>query len=158
MKLTKPIFLIATFFICNNGNAQSDTGNISIYGKWICVATDYRGYQKFTAKQAALLKKSILHIDSSKMYYDSIHFLDVCTYASIKYRKGLEKDDWSGTSFYYRYSEKDLAGMIACEPVDGKGTWSCYNDCALLYLKNDTLINICGGYTLMFKKIMANRR
>ena len=87
------------------------------------------------------------------MYYSNIDFVELCTFSSVKYRKGIDKEDWSGTSFFYRYSKKELSEIIGCELVDKKGEWACYNECALLFLKKDTLINICGGYTLLFKKI-----
>ena len=145
----KLVFVIVSIFAFYKCSSQSE----SIYGKWKCVATDFRGYQKFTLKQADVVKKSILNIEKNKMYYSEVDFIDLCTFDSIIYKRGLEKEDWSGTSFFYRYSKKDLSEMIACIPVNAKGEWSCYNECAQLYLKQDTMINICGGYTFFLKRV-----
>lgn len=45
-----------------------------------------------------------------------------------------------------------LSKILVFTPVDEKGELTCYNDCAAIFLKEDTLINVCGGYTFYFVK------
>lgn len=42
--------------------------------------------------------------------------------------------------------------MTTFLPIDENGESACYNECSQLYLKQDTLINLCGGYTFYLMK------
>lgn len=81
-------------------NSNSD-GNIatkvSIYGRWKCISTDYRGYQKFSIAQANKIKNSYLIIEKNKMYYEGLNFIELCKYATLK-KERYDTTEYGGAS------------------------------------------------------------
>jgi hypothetical protein len=125
-----------------------------ILGKWKSVKWDYSGFNKFTIEQADIIKNCILVVDKEKIYYSSISFIDTCEY----YRFLISKYDttaYLGLSIEYKYTKRELSKLLVLNPLDKEGNPSCYNDCAIFLLKQDTLINICGGYTYYLLKDLS---
>jgi hypothetical protein len=127
---------------------QSSRDNY-IFGKWRCVKLDTRGYQKYSLKQAKIIKRSVLNFERNKIYYSDIDFIKSCYFFKLK----LSQYDTLLSRVYYNmnleviYPKSDLAKILVIELVDSNGRHSCFNNCAELFLKQDTLINVCGGYT-----------
>ena len=55
------------------------------------------------------------------------------------------------------YRKKELSKIYVLKPVDDKGGSTCFNNCAEFYLKQDTLISMCGGYTLFLLKVKEEK-
>jgi len=147
------LFILAVLFSFNSCRAQrqQELAKEYIYGKWQCVKIDKRGYQKYTWEQAQQLQSSILTIEKNKFYYNNIGFVEPCDFFEWKISK-YDTTSLSGTILDIAYKKKDLSKIYVLEPTDGKGESACFNNCALFYLKQDTLINICGGYALFLIK------
>lgn len=122
-----------------------------IFGKWKCVKQDYRGYQKFSLEQAEQIRHSILIFEKNNFFYEGVKFIEPCSFTNIKISK-YDTSAYLGYSVEYVYLKKELAKVLVIEPVDEKGEGACFNECAIFFLKQDTLINICGGYTFYMLK------
>lgn len=130
---------------------QSLNEKATIYGRWKVVKIDYRGYQKFSIEQAKQIRHSILSVQNNTFFYNSIKFIEPCSF----YGWNVKNYDTSENQMYnigFIYSKKELDKLLILEPVDSIGNASCYNECAVFFLKQDTLINICGGYTFYLLK------
>lgn len=123
----------------------------SLYGNWKCVKLDIRGYEKYSLKQAKKLQASILTIEKNTFYYKDITFIDSCHFYGWKIKR-YDTTEYN-LNLSITYTKKELARMFEFEPIDTKGEWGCYNNCTLFFLKDDTLINNCGGYYLYFLKV-----
>jgi len=124
-----------------------------IYGQWKCVKLDKRGFQKYTLEQAKMLEASTLTIDSGKFFYgDEIDFVKPCSFYRWK-KSTYDTVNLSGNILDITYKKVELSKISKLEPVDEKGEFGCFNNCAIFYFKQDTLINICGGYTLFLLKV-----
>ncbi len=134
----------------NEKQIKAKDSHISLYGVWKCVVLNDKWYQKFSLKEAKTLQKSLLHIESHKMYYEGVDFVELCSYHNIS-EKNYDTSEYDDLALIYPKAE--LAKVTVVDLVDKNGEAACYNDCSILYLKQDTLINVCGGYTLFFKKI-----
>lgn len=137
---------------CMDAFPQHEKINPSfLYGKWKVVKHDYRGYQKFSAKQANQLHKSILVIEKTRYYFTNINFIGPCPI----YKWNIQPYDTTisiSMPIEQCYTKKELAERVSfLEPVDNKGE-PCYNEC-LMFLKQDTLITVVGGYTFFRLKI-----
>jgi hypothetical protein len=152
----KNIFLLNMVLLLSfNSSAQQilpQYQDTYIYGQWQCIKLDTRGYEKFTLQQAKQLQSSILTMRKNTFYYKNVDFIDSCRFSYW----GIDKYD---TVYPYRdalkmtYSNKELSKMEVLQPTDSAGHFGCFNDCAIFFFKGDTLINVCGGYTLYFKKV-----
>ena len=117
-----------------------------IIGTWKSVKFEYYGYHKFNSKQAEQIKASKLYIGEHRFMYDSLNFIGPCDYDRFKVTK-YDTTKYLGIYLEYIYTKKELSKLLHFEPVDKNGEFSCFTDCAILFLKQDTLISICGGYT-----------
>lgn len=122
-----------------------------LYGRWKCVKTDYRGYESLSFNQAEKIRKSILNIDSCRIFYDSIDFIGVCEYSKFCI-SSYDTSGYSGLIIDLLYSKEELSKMLEFTPAYDNCERSCFNDCSQFFLKQDTLIHICGGYTYFLKK------
>lgn len=155
MSIIRMVFCVLVLLFCGAmvyGQQRADT---SIYGRWKCVKHDYRGYQKFSLKQAEKIKVSVLTLGRNTFYYGNVKFVASCRFSSWK-RSKYDISIYSPLELVY--SEEQLKDVILLEPIDGGGKFSCFNDCSIFYLKQDTLINICGGYTYYLKKIRETKK
>jgi len=92
-----------------------------------------------------------LNIDQNRIYYNNLDFIEVCEYSNFfvsKYDTSLS----SRLIIERRYSKLELSKILEFTTVDKDCKRSCYNDCAQFYLKQDTLMYICGGYTFFLLK------
>lgn len=128
---------------------------ISIFGNWKCVKHDYKGFQKFNLQQAEQIRNSVLSIENHTFRYAKAGFINKCTFFNWKISK-YDTTESYGYSIEYRYTKPELAKMLKITPVDNKGNLNCYNECSTFFLKKDTLISICGGYTFYWVKIPIN--
>lgn len=153
MKCINRIFIIITFLLYIQGCESQKKGNINEYltGKWEIILHDYRGYQKFSLAQTNQIEKADLIITEDSYYYEGVGFIDTCQFA--KWKKGpYDTSNYYGWSIEFKYSKSELAKFMYIEPVNKQGDFSCYNECNIFFLKQDTLINICGGYTYYLVK------
>jgi hypothetical protein len=150
MKYLYLVYLCFFNFLYCNADSRNNLDS-AIYGKWICVNLDVRGYQDFPLKKAQLIQKTLLCIDDSSIRYADIDFIEPCHYYDFKI-SNWDTTEELGLSLEYKYYPKELHNILQYTPVDKNGGWTCYNNCAHLYLKGDTLINICGGYTYYLVK------
>jgi len=147
--LSKVIILNMLLFIggCNLNTIglQKDK---SIEGQWRYAK--YLEYHptKYGIEELNNLKKSRLIITKNRLYYKNIHFVDSCNDINWK----CEPYDTSyseSIQLEHFYSKVELSKIYSFTPVDKTGEWQgCFADCAVFYLKQDTLINICGGYPI----------
>ncbi|MEO6670259.1 MAG: hypothetical protein ABIN36_12330 [Ferruginibacter sp.] len=129
--------------------AQSEN-HISITGQWKCVKHDFRGKQKFSLQQAGKIKSSVLTIKKNTFSYNKLSFIQTCTFNSWEV---APYDTSEYTNLELIFTKPELEQVKVYSPLDKKGDFACYNDCSLFYLKQDTLINVCGGYTFYLKKV-----
>lgn len=154
------LILITFFFSCIGQNHNKDAVNnmrsnsMSVFGRWKCVVIDYRGYQKFSIEEAKNIEKSVFVVGKHKMYYEGIASIELCEYDTLV-GNIVDTSALTGASFEYKYSKDDLSKIIQFAQLNKRGElpMSCYNECSQLFLKEDTLINICGGYTFYLTKI-----
>ena len=122
-----------------------------LYGKWHCIEIGTKGLQKYTWQQIQQLKASTLVIGPNRFYYTDSNFIEPCNFAKWKI-SSVDTSQFTGTSLDYIYTKAELSKWLEADQIDDKGKDACFNNCALFYLKNDTLINICGGYTMFLIK------
>jgi hypothetical protein len=145
-KLALMICLSGNIFL-NVSNAQIKPDRVRyIIGTWKSVKFEYYGYNKFDSKQAEQIKSSKLYIAEHRFMYDSLNFIGPCDYDrfSVTY---YDTTHYLGIYLEYIYTRKELSKLLYFKPVDKNGEYSCFNECTILFLKQDTLISICGGYT-----------
>jgi dipeptidyl aminopeptidase/acylaminoacyl peptidase len=152
MKLLKLSIIMLLIF-----QSESIAQNIvdfekNIIGNWECVKFNSRGNQKFSISQANQIKKSILVIQKNSFYYNRVKFVDICKFSNWKISL-YDTVNLTGNFLDFIYSKKDLINIKVLDPVDNVNEYSCFNNCAEFFLKDDTLINICGGYAYYLKKI-----
>jgi len=123
-----------------------------ILGDWHCVKHDYRGYQKFSLKQAEAIKKIILKIKQNGFSYSKADFVEKCDFIGWQASK-YDTSEQLGYSIEYRYQKTELAKLLKMTPVDKKGNLSCYNERSTFFLKGDILIKTCGGYRFYWLKV-----
>jgi len=135
-----------------NGRCLSQASAVDyLYGEWKKVKVDNRGYQKLSKAQAEEISNSVLVIEKNQVFYRDIRFMKPCTFYEIK----IGKHDWNkpwGISLENRYTKNELSKMDEVAMVNQKGERTCFNDCAIFFIKQDTLIHICGGYTFYLTK------
>jgi hypothetical protein len=122
-----------------------------ILGTWKCVDHDYRGEEKFNLKQAELIRYSILNIGKHNFSYSKAKFIENCNFSDWEMTMYDTTQDFV-YSLEYKYYKSELTKMFSFIPVDSNGRSACYNECATFFLKEDTLITICGGYTFYWLK------
>jgi hypothetical protein len=144
------VIILFTFINCYSQNELKNPNDI-IYGRWKCVKHDYGGYNSFTFEQAEAIRTSILNIEKNKIYYTNINFVGKCDYSKFKVTP-YDTTLYLGLIIEFRYTKRELSKIMVYDPVDKNGDFACFNDCAIFYLKQDTLINICGGYTFFLIK------
>ena len=118
----------------------------NIFGTWSSVKFEYYGYHKFDFNQAQKIKASKLYIGEHRFTYDSLAFIGPCDYDRLEFTK-YDTTHFMGVYIEYIYTKNELSKLLNIEPVDKNGDPTCYNECSILFLKQDTLISICGGYT-----------
>jgi len=152
-QLIRKIIPVVVLFIFVSCYFQTETKNRSdlIYGKWKCVKHDYGGFNSFTFEQAEAIRKSILNIEKNKIFYMNNSTVGVCEYSKFII-SNWDTTLYTGLIIEFRYTKKELSKIQVFNPVDEKGNFACYNDCAKFFLKQDTLINVCGGYTFYLIK------
>jgi hypothetical protein len=142
------ILIFATVFILVTHNACSQNKSVRssyIFGTWKCVKHDYSGYQKFDIQTAERIRLSKLHIERNKFYYENSG-VESCDFYKFNISK-YDTNEYGGSSIEFKYTKKELSSLLYFKPVDKDGNPTCFNECAILYLKQDTLISFCGGYT-----------
>jgi hypothetical protein len=137
------LFLILPFLIAA-GHIVTTVSPINITGKWKCIKHDYRGKQKFSLKQAEFIRQSILDIKTNTFAYSKAKFIKPCTFQGWK-RTAYDTSQYDNLELIFTKAE--LQKITVWDPVNAKGVNACFNECAIFYLKHDTLINVCGGYT-----------
>ncbi len=150
MKLLTLIILLLNLNC--SAQKQEKYTNEYIYGNWKCVKFDKRGLQKYTLQQAQKLQSSVLTVEKDKFYYNDIDFIELCSFNKWKI-SNYDTTNLSGNILDVLYKKKELSKIRVLEPVDDKEEPACYNNCAEFYFKDDTLINICGGYTYFLLKV-----
>ncbi len=157
--ISKLFLLSALFFSNASCFSQSADSNFirpfNFYGNWKCVMLDTRGYEKYSFEQAKKLQASILTIEKNTFYYHNIDFIDSCHFTHWRIKK-YDTTEWN-LNLSIKYFKKDLAKMFEIEALDNKGGAGCYNNCATFFLKDDTLINNCGGYYLYLLKVKTEK-
>lgn len=143
------IFIITAIFVVGGTYQQKET--YPIFGKWKCVKLNTQGFQKFQITDAEKLQKSNLTITSTTFGYDEIDFIEPCNFKGWSMRN-CDTSENLGITLELLYTKDELSKFIEYSPIDENGEFGCFNDCSIFYMKNDTLINICGGYTLFLIK------
>lgn len=157
------IFLM--IFSFNITKAQHQKENINyVYGNWQFSKVLYRDLTKLTSKQVEQLKKSILHVEKQKIYFDKIKFIDTCKYLQSKIKVSNIFDKRNDEYYWYEngnnrllplkytgplpkyYTKQELSKIISID-------LGCDYGLSNVYLKQDTLIfNNLGGITLFMVK------
>lgn len=143
------LFCILLLFSCNAQDRHADdehNSNNPLIGKWKSVRLDKRGFQEFDLEKADLISQSLLIISEDSVAYSSIDFIDLCRFSRWKIEQ-YDTNEHMGFSLDFLYTKEELSKILLYRPVDQNGNFACYNDCSNFFLKGDTLINICGGYT-----------
>ena len=139
--------------------SQSTDSNLirpfNFYGNWKCVKLDTRGYEKYSLEQAKKLEATVLTLEKNTVYYHNIDFIDSCHFTHWRI-KNYDTTEWN-LNLGITYRKKELAKMFELEALDDKGSPGCYNNCAIFFLKDDTLINNCGGYYLYLTKVKTEK-
>lgn len=139
------LVLPAIFLFCSL-YAQPD----NVYGRWKCVKMGMKGYQKYDSNKARRIEHATLVISPHEFYYSNIKFVEKCSFDTII----LTAVDTLFADIMARiYTSAELKKMQEVQMIDRNREHACFNDCARFYLKEDTLINICGGYQYYLKKI-----
>lgn len=126
---------------------------LEVIGKWHCVFVDSRGFQKLNSHQRDSLKSSILNITENQIFYEGIEFVDTCRFNSLDIIPYIPDSFYNGLSVQFRYSYEERREMSKIITLNSNGEEStCYNNCSTFLLKEDTLINFCGGYTFYLLK------
>jgi hypothetical protein len=142
------LLLMLTLITCKN-YAQNDLNKIN--GKWHCIKDESIVPTKYNKKQLEQIKSSDLIIENDKFYFEGIKFIDVCSDLNWEITK-YDTTQYYADQIEADYDNKELSEILVIEPKAKPGKEECYNNCVQLFLKQDTLINICGGYTLFFIK------
>lgn len=109
-----------------------------------------KGYQKYDSNKARRIEHATLVISPHEFYYSNIKFVEKCSFDTII----LTAVDTLFADIMARiYTSAELKKMQEVQMIDRNREHACFNDCARFYLKEDTLINICGGYQYYLKKI-----
>jgi hypothetical protein len=137
------VFLFSLFFQEINSN--------SLIGEWYPVEVEEKGYQKFSTEIKEMFFKSKLIIEKKKIFYCGIPEIEVCHFDSLGI-SSFDVEEYRGLPIYYKYTEEELSRFKVVSPLDYKGKFSCFNDCSIFFFNEDTLINLCGGYTVYLKK------
>lgn len=143
-------FLTLILFSCQSNKKNNDSQ--TIMGEWIIVKQNYKGYQKFSLDEAHKIEESILNINKSEIFYENIDFISPCNFDKLLIEL-IDTTKLYGATIEYLYTKKELTKIQSIIPVNINNQPTCFNNCATFYLKQDTLINICGGYTFFLKKI-----
>ena len=148
MSIAKISIVLGILFIHNMAIAQKKINikNNYIYGQWRCVKFDCKGQTRYSLNEAKQIRQSTLNIKDHKYYYDNSNFIEECSFTNVKitpYDTSFKIND--GISTFY--NEADLAKVFNIDLVDKNGKNTCFNNCAILVIKQDTLINFCGGFT-----------
>jgi|GEM_PF-2890477 len=149
--------VILAFCIKSYSQDKINNKESLILGKWICVKHDYSGYNKFSLEQAEKIRVATLNIEKDKYYYSNIEFIESCIYSKFNI-SSYDTTRYYGYYIEFLYSKKELSKILVYTPVDNEDKPSCFNECATFLLKQDTLINICGGYTFYFLKVADKRK
>jgi hypothetical protein len=117
-----------------------------LLGTWRCVKYLNYGEHKFDSTIAENIRNSNLIITSDKIFNENEISRTECDYFSLE----VVPFDTTVTYGYYieyLYPKKELSKIKKLIPTDMQGERTCFNDCSIFLLKQDTLIHICGGYT-----------
>lgn len=150
--INKGAFFLVPFWglVVTASMVKSKVHEMNINGRWKSVKHDYRGRQKFSLQQANLIRSSVLTIEQNTFNYSKAQFIKSCNFYTWK------KSPYDTTVYdnlQLIYTNAELQKLTIFDPVDKAGNLSCFNECALFYLKQDTLINLCGGYIFYWVKI-----
>lgn len=151
--INKTLFVLA-FVMCLSCQAQQPNtlSANSLHGRWTPVKFGWWNQSKYTEAQVQQIVHSTLTIESNKVYFDGLRFIDTCKYTHAKFldffnETGVESDYSEDYQYFFlKYMKSELSTIKRIE-LDCK---SCVGD---LYLKGDTLLmNFCGGVTFYFTK------
>lgn len=160
MSIINKVVFILTFVICLSCQAQqpNSISLTNMHGRWTPVKFGWWQQSKYTEGQVQQIAHSTLCIESNKVYFDSLRFIDTCKYTDAQFldffnETGAESDYAEDYQYLFLKYMKSELGTIKRVELDCK---SCVGD---LYLKGDTLLlNFCGGVTFYFtKENKANR-
>ena len=145
------LILSCILLVCCNLSTTSKLEN-QFYGKWECKKVLGWRATKYTSLQLEKIKVSKLIIEKDKFFFGGIEFIDTCN--GIEWRvKKVDSLTTIPQQLEVLYDSNEISELYTLEPFNKEGNYNCYNNCAELFLKRDTLINICGGYTLFFIKV-----
>lgn len=133
-------------------NAQDESKPTDyIYGEWKYVKHFSWRATKFRSDEIDSIKSSTLYVEKNRIYYENINFIEPCFYSKIEFKKFFNKNGEprypEDLRLLVKYT-KDQLSVINRIELDCE-----YNCLGFLYLKQDTLINYCGGLTFFMIKI-----
>ncbi len=153
------------FSSCKNQAQNVNNPSEYIYGQWKCEKYLWSELGRYTLVQVDSIKKSILHIEKDKIYFDKIKFIDTCKFSSstIQTSKLFDKKNEE----YYWFEEGDkrllplkhtgvLPSMYTKEQLSKIDLidLGCVSELSILYLKQDTLIlNYIAGVIFYMTKV-----
>lgn len=145
---TLVFFTLVLILGCHTGGNKPKPQDI--YGTWKYVKHNRWHATKYTSEQLDMLKSAVLKIGPDKAEFAGLKFIEPCAHPQ-----------WAIARYDTSYAEcaqlepvytmAELAKMFRFTPIDSKGEWNgCFPDCSVFYLKQDTLINIWGGFPVYF--------
>lgn len=151
-------------------SSKNQAQNISnsteyIYGQWKYEKHLWSGLGRYTLAQVNSIKKSILHIERDKIFFDKIKFIDTCNFSSSKITTSNLFDRKNEEYTWFEEGDKRLlpikyTGLLPS--VYTKEQLSkinlidlgCVSELSILYLKQDTLIlNYVAGVIFFLTKV-----
>lgn len=123
----------------------------SLYGDWKCIKIGDKGLQKFSREEINNLKKTVLKISKNNIFYEKNEFIDECYFSFLKV-EDYDTSNIISDVLETIYTPSELSKFKVITLVDSLGEPSCYNDCSQFFKKDDTLINLCGGYQIYLIK------
>lgn len=136
-------------------SVRTDICQEQLMGKWKCEKVLGWRATKYSSLQLELIRTAILTIEEGKFYFSGVGFIDTCYGLEWNIKK-VDSLTTIPQQLEVLYDSNEIAELYTLELLNKEGNYTCYNNCAELFLKKDTLINICGGYTLFFTKKSTN--
>lgn len=127
-----------------------------LIGNWRTVKIDDQGMQSISNDKAKEIEKSVLRVEKNKISFAGANFIDSCVFFRFNLKPYDTESDYAGLRILY--TDKELSSALWITAVDKDDNFCCYNDCNLFVLKEDTLINICGGYTYFRVKCVSQKK
>lgn len=140
-------FIVCLFTSCSTSNDSIKESRI--YGNWVYVKHYGWRATKYTSDQLDILKKAELRITKNSIKYEGVGFINECD--DIQWQISVyDTSITESQQMELYYTKEELSQVYLFNPVSSStGQWEgCFSDCAIFYLKQDTLINICGGFPI----------